>query len=168
MTDSHSSRHMETSNRDRFELLSAYLDGEVTADERRQVETWLDTDANTQRLYERLLMVRHSMSSMPVPPSPQSTEQLTNGVFGKLERRRRHRWAWGGAAIAATVVGTVSALIPINLTSAPQLSKISESTDDVASVEVPDDALIIALDQPIIEIPSVDSDITKANKQMVN
>uniref|UniRef100_A0ACD5GTL5 Anti-sigma factor family protein n=1 Tax=Desertifilum tharense IPPAS B-1220 TaxID=1781255 RepID=A0ACD5GTL5_9CYAN len=30
--------------RDRFELLSAYLDGEVTASERQQVENWLDTD----------------------------------------------------------------------------------------------------------------------------
>jgi anti-sigma factor RsiW len=159
---------MEISNRDRFELLSAYLDGEVTADERRQVEAWLETDANTQRLYERLLMVRHTMTSLPIPPSSQSTEQLMGGVFGKLERRGRRRWAWGGAAIAATVVGTVSALIPINLTPASQFGKISEPTSDVASVDVPDDALMIALDQPIIEIPSVDSDITKANKQIVN
>ncbi len=165
MTDSHSSR-LETANRDRFELLSAYLDGEVTADERRQVEAWLQTDANTQRLYERLLMVRHSMTSLPISPPPQSTEQFIDGVLGKLDRRRR--WTWGGAAIAATIVGTVSALIPLNSTLTPELGKIPEPSNDVANVDVPDDALMIALDQPIIEIPVVDSDRTKANKQLIN
>ena len=28
----------------RYQLLSAYLDGEVTVDERRQVQEWLDSD----------------------------------------------------------------------------------------------------------------------------
>lgn len=43
--------HISTSNiscgnlhRDRFELLSAYIDHEVTADERRQVEAWINED----------------------------------------------------------------------------------------------------------------------------
>jgi len=37
---------MDMEKRDCFELLSAYLDGEVTATERRQVEEWLSTDAS--------------------------------------------------------------------------------------------------------------------------
>ncbi|MEL6165322.1 MAG: zf-HC2 domain-containing protein, partial [Cyanobacteria bacterium J06628_3] len=41
--------------RDRFELLSAYLDGEVTAAERRQVEEWLANDSSVQNLHKRLL-----------------------------------------------------------------------------------------------------------------
>ena len=37
--------------RDRFELLSAYIDGEVTAAERGQIEQWLTTDPEVQCLY---------------------------------------------------------------------------------------------------------------------
>ena len=33
-----------------FELLSAYLDGEVTATERKQVEEWLSTDTDIKFL----------------------------------------------------------------------------------------------------------------------
>jgi hypothetical protein len=36
---------------DRFELLSAYIDGEVTAAERKQVEEWLATDPTVQQLH---------------------------------------------------------------------------------------------------------------------
>ncbi len=41
---------MDMYQRDRFELLSAYLDGEVTAAERRQIEQWLATEPEVQSL----------------------------------------------------------------------------------------------------------------------
>lgn len=44
--------------RDRFELLSAYLDGELTAAERRQVEELLANDQAVKCLYVRLLKLR--------------------------------------------------------------------------------------------------------------
>jgi anti-sigma factor RsiW len=44
---------MDIHKRDRFELLSAYLDGELTATERRQIEDWLKTAPEVQRLYAR-------------------------------------------------------------------------------------------------------------------
>lgn len=47
--------------RDTFERLSAYLDGEVTAAERQQVEAWLATDSEAQRLYQRLLNLRQQI-----------------------------------------------------------------------------------------------------------
>jgi len=43
---------MDMLKRDRFELLSAYLDGEVTAAQRQQVEDWLGNDPEVQ-LYAR-------------------------------------------------------------------------------------------------------------------
>jgi hypothetical protein len=55
---------MDMVKRDRFELLSAYLDGEVTATERKQVEEWLANDASVQCLYARL-------SQCPQPNSHQ-------------------------------------------------------------------------------------------------
>lgn len=39
-----SSESLDNLKRDRFELLSAYLDGEVTSSERHQVEDWLRSD----------------------------------------------------------------------------------------------------------------------------
>ena len=41
---------MRMMKRDGYELLSAYLDGEVTAAERKQVEEWLANDPTVQSL----------------------------------------------------------------------------------------------------------------------
>jgi hypothetical protein len=51
-------RDLDVTKRDRFELLSAYLDGEVSPEERRLVTTWLADDPETQCLYQRLLHLR--------------------------------------------------------------------------------------------------------------
>ena len=40
---------------ERFELLSAYMDGELTAEERKQVQQWLDSDPEFHELYKQLL-----------------------------------------------------------------------------------------------------------------
>jgi anti-sigma factor RsiW len=52
---------MHERTRDRFELLNAYLDGEVTAAERRQIEDWLTTDSTIQCLYARALELRQKV-----------------------------------------------------------------------------------------------------------
>ncbi len=46
---------MDMYKRDHFELLSAYLDVEVTASQRRQIEHWLTTAPEVQCLYTRVL-----------------------------------------------------------------------------------------------------------------
>lgn len=134
---------MNTQKRDRFELLSAYLDGEVTANERRQVEEWLDKDAETQRLYARLLNLRSNFQSLPVP-STQPVEQTIQQVFGKIEKRRRHRSvAWGGAAIAAMVVAALSSVVP-----GRQVWQMANVNDSAAN-----EPLYVALNTPVVEIP---------------
>ncbi|MFM8202724.1 MAG: anti-sigma factor family protein, partial [Dolichospermum sp.] len=55
---------MDMQKREYFELLSAYLDGEVTATERRQVEQWLSTDASVKCLYKRLLNLRQGLQNI--------------------------------------------------------------------------------------------------------
>ncbi len=136
-----------TMQRDRFELLSAYLDGEVTAAERHQIETWLATDASTQRLYARLLLLRQKLQTMPISKSDQSVEQLVNCVTARIEHRPRHL-LWGGLAIAALVVGAVLGSMP-RQTYAPSVATNSLNQTD----EVPSDSLMIALNRPPIEIP---------------
>lgn len=135
-----------TTQRDRFELLSAYLDGEVTAAERHQIETWLTTDPATQRLYARLLLLRQKLQTMPISKSEQSVEQLVDRVTARIEHRPR-RLLWGGLAIAAVVVGAMLGSIP-RQTYAPSVANSINPID-----EVPTDGLMIALNQPPIEIP---------------
>lgn len=132
--------------RDRFELLSAYLDGEVTAAERRQIETWLDTDIKTQRLYTRLLMLRQSLQMLPIERSEQSVEQLVSQVTQRIERRPR-RLVWGGLAIAAVFIGALFGTMPRETYIPSIANSLSPSN------AVPSDGLMIALNRPPIEIP---------------
>jgi hypothetical protein len=132
--------------RDRFELLSAYLDGEVTADERRQVEEWLRSDLTTQHLYTRLLKLRQGLRTLPVPASQQPVEQVVQQVSARLEHKPK-RILWGGLAIAALLVGAVAGTLPRN-DWMPQLA-----TAPKAQQAIPQNGLMIALDRPVIEIP---------------
>lgn len=95
--------------RDRFELLSAYLDGEVTAAERKQVEEWLDTDLTVQYLYARLLKLRQGVRTLPVPQQ-QSSQETAEQVLARVQRRSRLVWL-SGAAVAACAIGAMSGLL---------------------------------------------------------
>lgn len=75
--------------RDRFELLSAYVDGEVTAAEGRQIEDWLTIDPEVQRLYARVLKLRQRWRTMPVLPEGQPVERTVGQVFPRLNKRRK-------------------------------------------------------------------------------
>jgi anti-sigma factor RsiW len=135
---------MNTQKRDRFELLSAYLDGEVSAPERRQVEAWLDHDAETQKLYARLLTLRKSFQTLPVPTANQSVEQTIQQVFVKLEKRRQYRsLKWGGAAIAAIAIAALSSVVP-----GRQVLQMAEVSNPASS-----EKLLVALNTPLIELP---------------
>lgn len=139
-------REMDSLQRDRFELLSAFIDGEVTAEERRQVQALLDTDPQMQRLYSRLIKLRQGLQKMPVPAAETTAQDTVKEVIEEIDRRRMHRATlWGGAAIAALVVTALSGIIsgsrPI-----PQLAQS-------AKPEVAPEPLQIALKQPLIDLP---------------
>jgi hypothetical protein len=131
--------------RDRFELLSAYLDGEVTAAERRQVEGWLATDSKTQRLYSRLLTLRQGLQTLPVIQSNQSIDQLVNQVTARVDRQPV-RLAWGGLVAAGLLIGALFNALPPDRYM-PSVAQRSSSQ------EVPSDGLMIALNHPPIAIP---------------
>lgn len=129
--------------RDRFELLSAYLDGEVTAAQRQQVEEWLANDSEVQRLYARLLKLRQGLRTLPVPPPEQPVEQTIEQVFGRLNRRQKPAVAWGSVAIAAVFV---SAFLGGRQLIAPQLANSPEPA-------TANETLMVALNTPVVEIP---------------
>jgi anti-sigma factor RsiW len=138
---------MDSLQRDRFELLSAYIDGEVTATERKQVQEWLTTDAKMQRLYSRMIQLRQGMQQLPVPASTLPPQETAAQVFSRIDKRRNRRtFAWGGAAIAALFVSAVSGVFYGNRLFVPQIAQSPQH--DVAS-----EPLMIAVNRPVIEIP---------------
>jgi len=149
----HSTRH-ETLLRDRCELLSAYIDGEVSAAERQQVEEWLSTDPSLQQLHRRLLHLQHAFETLPAPASQQSSQQIADAVFERVERSSRWKWLVGGLAAAATVaVAAISTLVPGEQSMIPQIAKERANDAPIASTKSETEPLLIALDKPLVDIP---------------
>jgi len=148
------SNNMDSMQRDRFELLSAYIDGEVTAAESKQVQEWL-TDPEVQGQYNRLLRLRQGLQSLSVPAPAQSTQQLTQKVFARIEQRQsRKRLVWGGAAIAALVVGAISTILPGSQSPVPQLAEVPQPVKTT-----PAEPLMVALNRPVVEIPKAPEEV---------
>jgi anti-sigma factor RsiW len=140
-------KEMDSLQRDRFELLSAFIDGEVTAAERKQVQQLLASDADMQRLYTRLLKLRQGLQTIPVPPSDTRAQQTAQQVFSRIDRRRMRRTAiWGGAAIAAMFVSALSGIFPGSQSLVPEMAQAPKQ--DSAS-----EPLMIAVNYSVIEIP---------------
>ncbi len=142
--------------RDCFELLSAYLDGEVTATERRQVEEWLSTDASIKCLYKRLLNLRKGLHNIPVPAGNQSSVTTVEQVLARVNRRYQLSWMFGGAAVAACILGAISGLFPGNssrMLEMAQTQPATELTPQATQPIVAESPLMVALNNPVIEIP---------------
>ncbi len=108
--------------RDLFELLSAYLDGEVTAKERQQIEHWLTTDPGVQRLYARVLKLRQTWQSMPVPAAQQPGSGTVRQVFPRLNNRPKIAVIWGATVLAAVLLGALSGRLPGHQSPVPTMA----------------------------------------------
>ncbi len=112
--------------RDRFEFLSAYLDGEVTVAERQQIEEWLRNDPEAQCLYARVLKLRPEWVIMPMPPAQQPMKRTVKQVSPSL-RDKAKMTTWAGTMLATVLLGALSAILPpdrqysvVTMTQAPQ------------------------------------------------
>ena len=102
---------MDMHNRDRFELLNAYLDGEVTADERRQIENWLATDSQVQCLYARTLKLRQKWQMMsPLAQQPTASEIKQTFVCRKTKPKKAVLWET--ILLTAVVLTASSGILP--------------------------------------------------------
>ena len=144
------SNDLEDAEAHRFELLSAYIDGEATVAERKQVQQWLDNDPEIKQTYLQLLQLQDRMQNLSVPPQATtiSTDILTERVFNQIDRTRNRKKAiiWGGA-IAATVVATVSSLIPLPTSS---LRMAKDSIQNQVSKPM---MVAVSLNKPAVVIP---------------
>jgi anti-sigma factor RsiW len=130
--------------RDRFELLSAYLDGEVTPEERRLVQAWLSNDPTAKCLYNRLMALRYGLREEACPPACDADATL-EGVFQCLNRRFRMVSMAGAGVVVLGVLNLLSNTVGSNPT---QWSVTQAPTADQATLQ-------IALDQPAFPIPPV-------------
>ncbi|UBF27972.1 zf-HC2 domain-containing protein [Kovacikia minuta CCNUW1] len=146
------SASLGTIQRDRFELLSAYLDGEVTAAERKQVEEWLANDPTVQQLHTRLLKLRHAFQTIPTPSPQQSAQETVDQVFARVERKSRLSLIWGGAALAALFVGVLATLSMGDRSFAPQIASSPEQIES-PQTGTTSETLLVALDRPLVAIP---------------
>jgi len=133
---------------ERFELLSAYVDGEVTAEERYQVQEWLDNDPKLKQTYLKLLRLQQVIPQIPTPSSSISTDQLSARVFRQIKRENRmlHLWIWGG-------VVTASAGFVMFFNLFMGTNNIFQPNAQSASLEIEAEPLVIALNQPVFDIP---------------
>lgn len=128
--------------RDRFELLSAYLDGEVTPEERTLVQTWLSNDPTAKSLYNRLMLLRQGLREEACE-SPCEADVTLACVFHSLNHRFRMMAMAGAGVVVLGVLNVLSG----NVGAGPGLFRTAQSPSP--------DVLQIALDQPAFPIPTV-------------
>lgn len=151
-----------------YELLSAYIDGELSPQETAKVESLLATDQNLQQEYQRLLKLRKAFQQLPTFTPSYSAEQLSQGVFAQVNRRRQNkRWLWGGGAIAALSVTALSSLFTPNANIVPQLAQTQDydqgvviALNKISSEQLNqnrshslDHSLMIKLNEPLVNLP---------------
>ncbi len=141
---------------ERFELLSAYIDGEVTDAEEQLVEQWLSDDVDFRRLYQQQLKLRQLLIELPVPVAANSsvkaeTELVINRVIAEIDKRsQRRKWKLAGIGISvAAVVGIFGSMFTFN--SSPQFSPVANSIKK--AVPVAEEPVIIAMEEPLVPLP---------------
>jgi anti-sigma factor RsiW len=105
--------------RERLELLSAYLDGELPADEAREVTAWLDRHPDALREVERQRRLWDLLGRYPDEPVPagfsrrvlaearggEAPRAAAPHVRGGLRLLPRRAWAVAAAALVLAAVG---------------------------------------------------------------
>ena len=152
---------IETLENDRFELLSAYLDGETTASERKQVEAWLETDPDFKHCYQQLLQMQRGMQSLPVPAAP-PVEETIERVMARIEHKKPTVAVWAAAGtVAAVTVAAITGLFSNGGSFIPQTAQNPDGRSNPTIVSnnpqldslKPSD-LLIAIDRSPVDIPA--------------
>ncbi|MBE9077594.1 zf-HC2 domain-containing protein [Romeria aff. gracilis LEGE 07310] len=108
-------------SQDQFELLSAYLDGEVSVEESQRVSEWLSSDVAAQQLYQQQLMLRRGLRALTVaqpaaPPAAQPVaKKYTNApatvTLNQLDPRLSPIAVALLCAVSTVVIGILTSII---------------------------------------------------------
>ncbi|MGB7427119.1 MAG: zf-HC2 domain-containing protein [Microcoleaceae cyanobacterium] len=144
-----------------YELLSAYLDGEVTPAERRLVEEWMVNDPQFKAMYFQWLQIRSEWRSMPIPKLAIAPQQLSEQIIKQSQRKTQRTVVLSGAALTAVIIAAISAGLPggSQWGLKQQLSQHRETEPLRIALHEPvipivnPEAVSISVDQPLIQIP---------------
>ena len=135
---------------DDFELISAYIDGELSPTARNRVQIRIDQDPQMKKLYTQLMALQSQMQNLSAPPSKESAAEITEKVFQTIENhRRQRRLTLGGGAIAATLLALFTGFIP-GISSPGLRFAQSPNSGEINGDQV---MLAVALNKPTIDIP---------------
>ncbi|WP_190399181.1 zf-HC2 domain-containing protein [Pseudanabaena sp. FACHB-1998] len=141
---------------ERFELLSAYIDGEVSESEEQLVEQWLSEEVDFRRLYQQQIKLRQLLIDLPVPVAANSsvkaeTEVIIDRVMAEVDKRsQRRKWKLAGIGISvAAVVGVFGSMFTFN--SNPQFSPVANSIK--TPTPVVEEPILIAMEEPLVPLP---------------
>jgi anti-sigma factor RsiW len=153
MVSSNQQKKLPTDN---FELVSAYLDGELSPTERYQVQKWIDEDPQVKQLYHKLLALQGQIQSLEAPPNQRTVGEVTEQVFQSLDsQRRRRKLLLGGGAIAASCFATITGLIPGVMPPSLRVAQSPNSREFAPNVAPEQVMLAVALNKPAINIPKL-------------
>ena len=151
------------------ELLSAYLDGQLTATELREVESWLARDEAARTLVEELRGVSQQVRDLPresVPAewtqrlaarldesshdkvSPSGSADSGDAMPAFSIGRSSRGWWWSAAAIAAAVA--IMAFQANNLEEATQIAKAPAAASDRSVANQPVPEMAAADSEPLL------------------
>ncbi len=138
-------------HRDRFELLSAYIDHEVTADERRQVESWINEDPAFAKMHRRMTKLQLGFQQLPAPVMAEHVDLTIAKVTKKLYRSgldwRVLTGIGGAVAVAAAIAAATLFPNPSSQLASRSANTATKSSDQLQMPAA--STLMIALDQPI-------------------
>ena len=124
----------------RPEMLSAYLDGELSPEESRAVEDELIDSTELRAEFEAVRLARDAVRSLPSLEAPPEVARLwLHAPVSPRRHRRRVRAVAASAAAAAAVWGAALVAVPTTGVSAaafaPPLAELVSTHDDAISHE---------------------------------
>ncbi|WP_218082895.1 anti-sigma factor family protein [Anthocerotibacter panamensis] len=118
-----------------FERLSAYLDGELSPQECRAVEAWLQSNPEAQQSYCRLRRLSCALDYVPAGPG---TEIDPERLFRRAQKHTVALWSSVGGAAAAVVVGMLylpALMAPMQALGTPTVRISQYLLEDTAPVD---------------------------------
>ncbi len=101
---------------ERFEQLSAYLDGELTPAQKREVEQWLHNHPEARRQYQHLMQFSDQFRQTPVPTTTVNLDTVVLQAQGQMYR------TWG--SVGTLMVAVSGILLWFSAVETPQTASI--------------------------------------------
>lgn len=107
------------------EVLSASLDGELSPDERAELDSHLDACPECSARLESLRALKHALSGLEAKASPSDAvaARIESLRYQRAGRHRRHTLRWAVGLAAAAIIAVVLGFLVVQLHLTPSLTE---------------------------------------------